>query len=75
MTVPNDGECPFNVGDTVFYRPSARGVGLSVMLGPEATPKIGQSVKVAKIIKGMYVAWEGLDHPSAGIYWTEFSLT
>ncbi len=69
-----DGDCPFKAGDVVVYRPSQRGIGLGVMIGPGGKPEIGQSVRITKIIDGKYVGWEGLDHPSGGIFWTEFSL-
>ena len=71
--VIKEGDCPFKVGEVVVYRPSERGIGLSVMIGPEGKPEIGQSVKVTRIVDGRYVVWEGFDHPSGGIYWTEFS--
>jgi hypothetical protein len=72
--MPND-ECPFKVGDRVFYRPSKEGTRSSIMNSPVEPPKIGQAVKIAKIIDGHYIQWEGYNHHSGGIHWAEFSAT
>jgi hypothetical protein len=66
-------QCPFSVGDTVVYRPSAEGYGRSVMIGASGRPQIGQAVRITSIIDGGYIEWDGLNHPAGGIYWTEFS--
>ncbi|HVB79586.1 MAG TPA: hypothetical protein VNE82_06500 [Candidatus Binataceae bacterium] len=38
-------------------------------------PKIGESVRITKIVEGIYVVWEGCGSPGGGLYWTEFSAT
>ncbi len=35
--------------------------------------KIGESVRILKIVKGVYVVWEGFRSPGGGLYWTEFA--
>jgi hypothetical protein len=74
ITMP-DGPCPFKVGDTVFYRPSSRGLGLSANDSPGWNPKVGEAVRIIKIEKGAYLTVEGYSHPLGGLYWTEFSAT
>jgi hypothetical protein len=37
--------------------------------------KIGESVGIKKIVKGVYVVWEGCASPGSGLHWTEFSAT
>jgi hypothetical protein len=64
--------CPFKVGDSVIYRPTAIGRDKSVMtdLG-NLTP--GGRYKVARIDKGAYVVLEGYESsPAGGLYWSEF---
>jgi len=36
-------------------------------------PKIGEAVRITKIVKDVYLIWEGCDSPGGGLYWTEFS--
>lgn len=67
------GDCPFKVGDTVYYRPSPRGQGLAANDSPSETPQIGQAVKISRIADGKYIEVEGFKHPGGGAYWTEFS--
>jgi len=62
-------ECPFHVGQVVFYRPSLHGWGGEA---PGSTPAPGTAVKVSGIL-GPYVEIEGWPHPGGGLYWTEFS--
>lgn len=66
-------ECPFKIGDTVFYRPSDRLIGLSANDRPSQTPKIGEAVKITNITKGAYVEVECYEHPGGGLHWTAFS--
>jgi hypothetical protein len=68
-------DCPFKVGDVVFYRPSPRGLALSANDNPEWNPKVGEAVRIAEIIDGRYVVAEGYNHPGRGLFWTEFSAT
>jgi hypothetical protein len=63
MTVQN-GPCPFAVGEHVIYRPSSRGLDLDVMSS-------GKEYKI-KATQRASILVEGYDHPSGGIYWTEF---
>jgi hypothetical protein len=67
--------CPFKVGDTVYYRPSIRGQGLAANDSASETPKIGEPVKVSRVVDGIYIEVEGYGHPGGGLYWTEFSAT
>lgn len=68
-------DCPFKVGQVVFYRPSPRGVGLSANDRPSEVPKVGEAVRIIKIEKGSYLVVEGYSHPGGGVHWTEFSAT
>jgi hypothetical protein len=36
-------------------------------------PEIGESVRIVKIVDGIYVVWEGCTSPGGGLHWTEFS--
>lgn len=65
--------CPFKVGDTVFYRPTSRGRGLIIMTDL-AHLKPGEKYRIAKMEEGAYVVVEGFENPIPnGLYWTEFS--
>jgi len=69
----NQENCPFKVGDTVVYRPSSRGRGLSVMTDFAALEP-GRKYRIVRIDKGVYVVLEGFENAVAGgLYWTEFS--
>jgi hypothetical protein len=70
-----DDVCPYKVGDCVVYRPTTHGVISSIMNISAEPPKIGQAVKITRIVGGRYIQWEGYTHHSGGIYWTEFSAT
>jgi len=64
--------CPFNIGDTVIYKPSTRGRGQSIMTNLAAL-KPGEKYKVVRVDKGDYIVVEGFeDSPEGGLYWTEF---
>ncbi len=63
-------KCPFQVGQTVFYRPSKHGYAQSVMM---ERLEIGKSYKVKAIRDDVYVEVDGYPYPGDGIYWTEFS--
>lgn len=69
----DDGTCPFQIGQTVFYRPSDKGTYLTLSEPPGWNPKFGVAVRVTDIEQGKYVVWEGCTHPGGGIYWTGFS--
>jgi hypothetical protein len=69
----NKEECPFQVGDTVIYRPSERGRGLLVMTGLAALQP-GKKYRVVSIQKGAYIVVEGFENvPGGGLHWSEFS--
>lgn len=63
--------CPFNVGDTVYYRPHAHEKDVNQV--PGGFPEIGQAVRITKIVRGAYVIYEGYTSSAGGIYWTEFA--
>jgi len=66
-------QSPFKAGDTVIYRPSARGKGLVVMTDLAALQP-GKRYKVARIDDGVFVVLEGFeDSMAGGLFWTEFS--
>jgi hypothetical protein len=68
-----EGNCPFKVGDVVIYKPTDRGRGLLVMTGFSALVP-GNTYKVARIVKGVYIVPEGFENVTGGgIYWTEFT--
>jgi hypothetical protein len=66
-------DCPFSVGQTVFYRPDARIRGLTANDRPDETPSFGSAVRISAIEKGAYVVCEGYRHPGGGMHWTAFS--
>jgi hypothetical protein len=68
-------ECPFKVGDVVFYWPSARGWGLSANDRPSQKLNVGEAARIAEITDGKYIVPEGYSHPGGGLYWTEFSTS
>ena len=65
-----ENACPFYVGQTVFYRPSIRGLGWEA---PSTTPPIGAAVQITEIQDGKYLVLEEWLHPGGGTHWTEFS--
>ena len=66
-------KCPFEVGDTVVYRPTNKGRG-SVIMTDLAALKPGNKYKIARIDSGVYVVVEGFANAvGGGLYWTEFS--
>ena len=70
----NTTKCPFQVGQTVTYRPSLRGKDLGVMTDLAALEP-GRKYKVARIDRGQYVVVEGFETATGGgLYWTEFSV-
>jgi hypothetical protein len=68
-----DGQCPYQVGDTVRYTPSAKGLALSVMDAPEETLVVGNTYTIESIVRGRYVVVAGYQHPGGGLFWTEFT--
>jgi hypothetical protein len=65
-----DNKCPFEVGQVVYYRPSARGYGWDA---GGNMPPIGAAVVIKGIAESVYLVLEGWPHPGGGNYWTEFS--
>lgn len=65
--------CPFKAGDLVVYRPSQRSYDQTAMYSERLVP--GHTYRVKEIQEGVYVLPEGYNHPSGGIYWTEFSAS
>lgn len=64
-------ECPFSVGQTVYYRPGPRAYGWTV---PESMPPPGTAVKITGIVNQAYILIEGYeDHPGGGMHWQCFS--
>mgnify|MGYP001497819315 CR=1 FL=1 len=61
--------CPFRVGQTLVYKPSAKGIGYT-------SPGTGlvqfQEYVVKEIPEGRYILVEGYNPPGGGIHWTEF---
>ena len=62
-------DCPFKVGQTVVYKPSAKGLGYTP-LGTGLIPY--QEYIVQEIPEGAYILVEGYNPPGGGIHWTEF---
>jgi hypothetical protein len=71
--MPGQEPCPFKPGEFVIYRPTQRGRDLDIMFAPSGQLVSGQTYRVQKIEKEFYVLVEGYDHPSGGVYWTEFA--
>lgn len=68
-----DKLCPFKPGDTVVYKPSVRGRGLTGMTDL-AVLEPGAQYKVAQIQQDYYLVLEGFeDSPGGGLHWTEFA--
>ena len=66
--------CPFQVGQTVEYRPSDRGHGL-VLMTDEAELVPGRYYQVADVVDGAYLVVEGFEQTAGGgLHWTEFAL-
>jgi len=61
--------CPFQIGQVVYYRPTVHGHGWD----QAGMPHIGAAVKIADIVKGVYLELEHWPHPGGATYWTEFS--
>jgi hypothetical protein len=70
--VIKQGPCPYGIGDCVIYTPTQRGIDLSVMFSPGGQLVPGNKYTVKEIQKDSYVLVDGYDHPSGGIFWTEF---
>lgn len=65
--------CPFEQGDVVVYRPSARGLAADVMT-PESQKLVpGKKYVVKDVMQGCYVQVEG--DSQGGLFWTEFEGT
>jgi hypothetical protein len=64
--------CPFIAGQSVIYRPSARGLDLELVSSGPSKLTPGQEYIVKEIQKERYVVVEGYTHPGGGLYWTEF---
>jgi len=64
--------CPFEVGDMVIYRPSARGLATDIMSSSSSQLIPGTAYRIVEVQKNVYVIVEGYHHPGGGIYWTEF---
>lgn len=67
-----NAQCPFEIGQNVVYRPSARGLALNVMASSSQKLVSGKICAIKEIQNGAYVVVEGYDHPGGGINWTEF---
>ena len=66
-------ECPFKIGDTVVYKPSARGRAACTHTDLGALEP-GKRYRIAKIEEDKYLILEGFeDSPGGGLFWTEFS--
>lgn len=66
-------QCPYKVGDIVYYRP--KGYEKIINQFPGGYPDIGAAVTITKIVDGQYIVYDGYTSPAGGIYWTEFSAT
>jgi len=64
--------CPFEIGESVVYRPSLRGFGLDAMTPPDRKLVRGRTYKIVGIQNDRYVVVAGYSHPGGGLYWTEF---
>jgi hypothetical protein len=62
-------ECPFHIGQTLVYKPSAKGMGYT-RPGTGLVPY--QEYVVREIPEGLYILVEGYNPPGGGIHWTEF---
>jgi hypothetical protein len=62
-------ECPFRSGQTVVYRPSAKGWDCRL---PDENLIPGEEYVVREVVKGSYVVVEGYNSIGGGVYWTEF---
>ena len=75
MSTSQQDRCHFAVGQTVVYRPSARGIAADAMT-PESEKLVpGNTYRIAEIQHESYIVPEGHKHPGGGIYWTEFAMT
>jgi hypothetical protein len=64
--------CPFEVGDMVIYRPSARGLATDIISSPSQQLIPGATYRILEVQKNAYVIVEGYITTRGGIYWTEF---
>jgi hypothetical protein len=65
--------CPFQVGQSVEYRPSDRARGL-VLMTSEAELVPGRRYRIADIVSTAYVVVEGMEGAAGGgLYWNEFA--
>ena len=66
-------KCPFKSGDLVVYKPTSRGLGLSVMTDFRALQP-GNRYKVVDVVKDVYLVLEGFENsPGGGLHWSEFA--
>jgi len=67
-------KCPFEVGQTVYYRPDARMRGHNAMIKEWSELTDGTPLRIAAIVQEVYVVPEGFESISGGgLYWTAFS--
>jgi len=65
--------CPFRVGDSAVYTPTDRGRSL-LLHTSHASLVAGQSYRIARIDRGVYLVLEGFESdPGGGLHWGEFT--
>jgi|APLak6261680187_1056133.scaffolds.fasta_scaffold30322_2 hypothetical protein len=72
MVMRENSSCPFVIGQSVVYRPSARGIASDVMSPLNEKLVSGHTYRVQRIEQDQYVVPEGYSHPGGGIHWSEF---
>jgi len=62
-------KCPYAIGESVMYAPSAKGLGYAL---PDENLIAGKKYIIESIVKDAYIIVVGYNSVGGGLHWTEF---